>query len=96
MTQFVHGKDFEDTWGNVLVLAEVHIEGKRLCLRGVAIYSLSGERSRLGVRALLQWRARICTAAREQGFETLRLEFDRLSGANPRPERVVVIDLMRA
>lgn len=93
MRTFVHGEMFEDVWEDVGAPADIAIKGRELRLFGLSIYSLAGARARLGPAKLRKWLSRVKGEAKAQGFARLLLEFDRLTGANPRGGRIRGFDL---
>ena len=93
MHVFVNGELFEDTWNGTTAMAMVEIDAGTLYLRDLTIYATDLSRSLPGLSGNRQWLRRIMSLARGQGLKRLVLEFDRLTGANPRDGRVRAFDL---
>jgi hypothetical protein len=87
MSVFIDGQPlkyaFPTTDGILDVLADVQITGSRLELSYPAVYSGDGTRIYPGVRQMLQIARQIHGLAKLQGFKTVRVVGERLTGATP-------------
>jgi hypothetical protein len=91
MTTFIHGEIFADTQDGMSAIAAVEVDGTNLTLRRLVI--LANPPGRVGLTSLRRWLRKVGEQAKGQGFQRLSLEFDRVTGANPRRHRVIVVDL---
>jgi hypothetical protein len=81
-------REFDIDGVRVGLLAEVEVSGDELHLKDVAVYPLDSSRADLGAAALLRAaRRNLLPEIRQEGFRTLRVTAERLSGA--RPGRIV-------
>ena len=67
--------------GEVDVLAEVVVQGRRIELRNMAVYPRSAVPLRVGPVVLVRWARGALTELAAKGFEEVRVTGTRLSGA---------------
>ena len=81
--------------GAVDMMAEAVVEGTKLTLKEIAVYPRDAEFLELGTKEVLKLlRGQLARKAKELGFETLRIQGKRYSGANPGKYVDFEIDLM--
>jgi RHS repeat-associated protein len=86
---------FETAQGRVEMLYRVNIQDRTLHLDGVSVFPHFAERLNPGSAAVQQGLRTLMSEARAQGFETLRITGERISGAGPGRIQDLVLNLKK-